>query len=352
MIRIYTYANNRPDLIEIQKKSFDKFIKNDFKFVVFNNAYDSSDVRCDTPLEVRYRGIEEACLANGIESRRIDIESLERSTKFEGQEHLNIQNGEYTFGNVAMSCPLNGTWPGIISESDPDDIIVLIDTDMFFTREFDVDDFIKDHDIAYVPQYRGTKDDSASVHYAWNGIFMARASTPGLSEMDWFCGTVNGHKVDVGGQTHHFLKNYPDTRKKVIEVYNIVALNSNTDARFVDCHLNGNFRWTFVTHYRSNHVQVANPTTELARGQKLLPYMIDDESRIQRIYGIIDEMCNAAQEHGFPTPVWFDFVGHEDSKSLSDCFIFHYKSGSNYMGFSNQEYNRLKTRALRSLLGV
>jgi hypothetical protein len=352
MIRIYTYANNRPDFIEVQKRSFDKYIKGDYKFVVFNNAYDSIDVRCDVPVHTRFQEIERECENSGIETRRISIDELEVLTKYEGQEHLNIKDGKYTVGNVALSCPLNGTWPSIIKECDPDDIIILIDTDMFFTRDFDPARFLGDHDIAYVPQYRGHRIDSYDAHYAWNGIFMSKASTPNLQEMNWFCGTVNGHKVDVGGQTHHFLEKNPNLKKKVIEVYNIVSINSNTDFRYIDCHLNGNFRWTFSRHYQHGQVQVINVGSDVTQDSRCLPYMKPDPERFLRLFTIVEGMCDLAQENGFPVPAWFDFVGHENAKSVDDCFIFHYKSGSNYMGFSNDDYNRRKTRALIKMLGI
>ena len=37
-VLIFTYSYNRPDFIEIQEKTFKKFLKDDYEFVVFNDA--------------------------------------------------------------------------------------------------------------------------------------------------------------------------------------------------------------------------------------------------------------------------------------------------------------------------
>ena len=37
-VLIYTYAYNRPDFIEIQHKTFQKFLKDDYEFVVFDDG--------------------------------------------------------------------------------------------------------------------------------------------------------------------------------------------------------------------------------------------------------------------------------------------------------------------------
>ena len=37
-VLIFTYAHNRPDFIEIQHKTFEKFLQDDYEFVVWNDA--------------------------------------------------------------------------------------------------------------------------------------------------------------------------------------------------------------------------------------------------------------------------------------------------------------------------
>jgi len=41
-VLIFTYAYNRPDFVEIQHKTFQKFLEDEYEFVVFNDAVDAS----------------------------------------------------------------------------------------------------------------------------------------------------------------------------------------------------------------------------------------------------------------------------------------------------------------------
>ena len=65
-VLIMTYSYNRPDFIEIQNKTFKKFLKDDYTFVVFNDA----------PQEEVANQIIETCnvvLSNSYCSRLIDV---------------------------------------------------------------------------------------------------------------------------------------------------------------------------------------------------------------------------------------------------------------------------------------
>ena len=66
MLKIYTFAHKRPDFLEIQLKSFQKNLEDDFEFIVFNNAIfdiNKSD----------YNNINTWCKDNNIQC--IDIEN-------------------------------------------------------------------------------------------------------------------------------------------------------------------------------------------------------------------------------------------------------------------------------------
>jgi hypothetical protein len=51
-----------------------------------------------------------------------------------------------------------------------------------------------------------------------------------------------------------------------------------------------------------------------------------------------------------PHPFWIDLFKTPEN-SIEESFIFHYKSGSNWLPFYTPEYNQKKTAEMRKLIG-
>jgi hypothetical protein len=198
MIKIYTCAHKRPDFLALQLKSFKKNLSDEFEFIVFNNA--SFD-----PNKQHYLSINKWCDDNNIQ--HIDItndEDLTNAIANNHQEKVFDNNGEYANSVIACAYPICWAWKQIISKTD--DLICIIDSDMFFIDKENISQMLNKYDIVHMPQSRG---ENSEVRYMWNGIlYMNLNKMPDKSSLNWWCGYVEGQPVDVGGQTHYYLKQY------------------------------------------------------------------------------------------------------------------------------------------------
>ena len=203
-VKIFTFAHKRPDFLEMQVRTFRDKVKGGYEFIVFNNASFDKD-RTD------YQQIHNWCIGNGVTC--IDIENdPDLVSALEKNETVKIFSGpnHYTDSVIACSYPICWAWKHIISPTK--DKICIIDSDMFFMKEFNIEAELDKYDLSYVPQDRGP-----TVLYMWNGIVFANlANLPEKESINWWCGRINNIPVDVGGQTHHYLAKYPDIKTLVL----------------------------------------------------------------------------------------------------------------------------------------
>jgi hypothetical protein len=55
-------------------------------------------------------------------------------------------------------------------------------------------------------------------------------------------------------------------------------------------------------------------------------------------------------KYNFPKPTYLDFIKFEKDETIDTAFILHYKSGSNYQTWANDNYNKNKTTILKTFL--
>lgn len=201
-VLIMTTAYNRPDFIQIQYKTFKKFLHDDYEFIVFNDA--PSQSMCDA--------INKTCNELGLRCIRIPQE-------IHTYAYLKRCPGE-TFNNSCVRCAnvvqyaLNNfgiQYPGIV---------MLIDSDMFLVKPFNIKNYLNESNIAGVPQSR-INSDNQIVEYIWNGlVFFNMETLPNKNNIDFNCGKVLGVSVDVGGHMYHYLKDNSNvTFKKIIHYW-------------------------------------------------------------------------------------------------------------------------------------
>lgn len=209
MIKIYTFSHKRSDFIEMQLRSFHKNIEGQFEFIVFNNASFDKDKR-------NYNEIKNLCRKNNLTC--IDVindPEIVSSIHDLHKEYIFNNIGEYSNPSIACAYPLCWAWKHIISKSD--DMICIIDSDMFFINKRNISKDLQTYDLMYMPQSRGP---NGEVNYMWNGIsFMNLKLMPNKESIDWWCGFVEGQPADVGGQTHFYLKNHPELKKLELKVH-------------------------------------------------------------------------------------------------------------------------------------
>lgn len=186
-VKIYTYANMTPDFIEKQYETIKKFVKDeDWEFIVYNNT--------SIIAHKRRVAIKQICKKLGLKCPDVRFRSY------------------FSGGSYIMGWSLNWTFHRFI-RWEKDTIHVLIDSDMFFIKDINFNEFLGDNDMCAVHQRRGEID------YLWNGIVVYKgAEIPNKHLFDFRLDTINGERTDCGGRTYFWLKkNSPDYKIKWIK---------------------------------------------------------------------------------------------------------------------------------------
>jgi len=194
-VLVITHAYLRPDFIEIQDKTFKKFLKDDYEFIVFNDARNQSLRK------------EITAICNKLNLRCIEIpQAIHDRPYLKRFPHEDRNNACARCANVVQYSlnELGFKYNGLVA---------IIDSDMFLIKDFSIANFMANHDIAGIPQSRG------NIHYLWNGIVFFNMNTlPDKETMDFNCGIINGNPVDVGGYTYYYFQKHPEVRKKEINL--------------------------------------------------------------------------------------------------------------------------------------
>lgn len=168
--------------------------------------------------------------------------------------------------------------------------VVYLDSDMFLVGKLPK---MGDNHMAFVPQVRG------QYTYPWTGLMMFNMDTlPHPEEMRWQV-DYRLKDTDVGGLNDSYLKEH---NPKVLKLH----------------------MWTVIDMDKFS-------------------YNGRDTKKKNRYHTYLQIVC---MDKKFPRPYSVDMFNEGNHKP----FVFHYKSASNYPDFYTEEYNRLKTNALKKLI--
>jgi hypothetical protein len=211
MLKIYTSSHKRPDFIELQLKSFQKHLQEDFILTILNNAhFDLNDKQIA-------KQIRSECERLGLPMIDVIKEqtTVDHYQSFEACP-LFTSAGEYYNACIACAYPLAWAWDNyIVKEKGP---ILFIESDMFLMTPVRLTDYLQKYQIIYVPQSSNTPVGRSAEHMH-SGFFLADLSQiPEPESINWWCGKAEGIPVDVGGQTFCYLRAHPElTRLHVKE---------------------------------------------------------------------------------------------------------------------------------------
>lgn len=202
---IITHAYLRPDFIEIQHKTFKKFLKDPYEFVVFNDARD---------YEIRSQ-IKQLC-------KKLQLRCIEIPQEIHDRPYL--QRYPYEDPNNACARCANVVQYSLdVLGFQHDGLVAIIDSDMFLVQDFSIAEYMQNYDIAGVPQSRG------NVLYLWNGlVFFNMNSLPNKKSINFNCGVIEGNPTDVGGHLYYYFKQNPDVRVSQMGVYHSQSFACNT----------------------------------------------------------------------------------------------------------------------------
>lgn len=205
-ILIFTYAYNRPEFIELQHKTFQKFLKDDYELIVFNDAQEKDtksqinhmckqySIRCiEIPQQIHHRPY----LDRTMDTKIWTIKD------YNAPSVRNCNVVQYSLDTVGFK---------------HDDIVVLFESDLFLIKEFSFREYLQHNDLAGYNrsvEYQGKRK---NLPFLWIGIIIINMKTlPNKTMFNTNCGVCNDIIVDAGGHTHYYIKHNPHAEIKYFD---------------------------------------------------------------------------------------------------------------------------------------
>lgn len=181
-ISFFSFAVNTSFPIDVAYRAFQKYMKEDFEYIIFNDAYQSQ----------MEKDINTICEFNKIKCVRVP------------QTIHQVQNP-----SVCYSSTVNWAIRDYAVKNDCD-IIVIMHSDIFPIGEVSINEILGDYTIASTVEFRKIGDSGFTYLYpALSVIHMQKLKKLGVKELDF--GLASG--FDCGGLTKDFLIKYPNDVK-------------------------------------------------------------------------------------------------------------------------------------------
>lgn len=277
-VLVFTYAFNRPDFIKIQHDTLKEFLLDDYRFIVFNDARDPN-------LE---KQITKMCAQLNIQCIRIPQEIhnqpyLPRLPREDWQcpTVRNVNVVQYSLDTLGF---------------DHDDIVMLLDSDLFLVKPFSVREFMHGYGLG------GAKTGNGYVEFLWHALaILDMKNMPNKRTLTFNCGEVDGHPIDGGGHSYYYIKNNPQVNVR------------------------------FMSHIYAENLQ-CHPCR--SANQSLCPHNID-----------------TLKAAGFDAPQ-IEFIQRANQVEFfhNNSFL-HYRNGSNWDNKS-AHFHQMKTEALNEYLNT
>ena len=321
-IKIFTIANIRPDFIEIQYESIKKFIKDkEFELVIYNNAFNNKK---------RYKLIEDTC-------RKLNIKNI----------RINHYRDNKKDASLIVADSLNYIWNKYLRHEK--DILLYIDSDMFLIKDIYIEKMMANYNFAFINNYRGK---NFEIRYPWTGFMIFNMNTlPNPKELKWDTGTILRQRVDVGGLNHYYLlKNKDKINILNLEMWTLNDINYDDNTKKIKGSINGNAQIELSIN-KDNRLIKFNINDIHLSTKRIFPYQKENNDYSETIKNNYTSFEKSIKDYNlnFPKPIYIDLIKTYESK-FDDCFILHYKSGSNWLEFATKEYNDAKTKVIYDLM--
>lgn len=186
-VLIITYVYNRPDFIDYHCRTFEKFLLDDYEYMVFNDA----------PPGEKYDEIKAVC-------RKWNVPCIDNP------EWIHQHTQEEPFWHEASGTGTRRHSDGINFSMRAigykyDGIVALFDSDLFLIKPLSIEKLMQGKDIVSV--MRQAWNDNPALEHLWPGLtFLAMNRLPNKETLDFKCGNINGNIVDTGGYTYYYLR--------------------------------------------------------------------------------------------------------------------------------------------------
>lgn len=218
-VRLLTFHCNKPQFIELQGRAFTKFLEDDYEIIVINDA--------KTP--AMQQKIQAACEANGMKCIRFEpnwhIEDPLTTRIFDWLHNPRIYSLHY-FSEKTKECIADQ--PSVRHSHaiqyalekfgyDHDDIVALVDGDVFPIRPLNIRELLKNKDIVAVRKRLPDDPEDplmrAQIDYLWVtfAAFHPR-KIPNVRELQFQVDVIHDVIHDTGSASFHYLTKYPHLR--------------------------------------------------------------------------------------------------------------------------------------------
>lgn len=218
-IRLFTFHYNRPDFIEMQHATLNKFLaeKDDYELIVFNDARDK---KLKSEIEATCNRLHITCInfpQNLHHEGKLYHEAIQQGlAKGHPEENGGVRHcqlAQYALDHYGY---------------DHNDIVGILDGDMFLIRPFSIRELCNTNDLVGV-----VREDRAGkgLEYIWIGLaFFNPIKLPDIKSFSFNLTWVNNIFLDSGGSTHLYMKNHPHLIIQKYKPLLITELSKKTSA--------------------------------------------------------------------------------------------------------------------------
>lgn len=196
-ILIFTYSYNRPDFIEIQYKTFKQFLKDDYEFVVFNDAPKKE-------MQEKIRGM----------CKKLNLTCIDIPQSIHSKPYLRRWPGEdYNQPSIRNSNVVQYSLDHYGFKHNG--IVALFDSDLFLVKEFSIKNFLQNYSLSGLRQIK--KQGDIHIEYLWIGlVFLDMRKMPNKESLNFNCGRIRNVAVDAGGHTYYYLQEHPEAQVRYL----------------------------------------------------------------------------------------------------------------------------------------
>ena len=266
-------------------------------------------------------------------SREISRICSELSLKSIKVQEDNSTDAKSRFPSRIVAYSLNWVFKNVIRPEDKK-VVCLIDSDMFFIADVSINSLLEGNHLGLIPQYRGQE-----ICYLWTGFAVFNFEGLEHSErLNFSLGNVDGERCDVGGYTHHYLKEF-QPKSLEYEFINLVDFRRNDAGFEVETYISGNIGFDLQLNRELSilNMDIQGDATQVGK------ILGASESLIRKNYqsaiGKAIEYCSDLDLN----PRNIDLI-HKKHESEVNFIVLHYKNASNPRDFQDKRYSEIKYR--------
>lgn len=170
-LRVLIFTFNRPELLERQVKCLQKHLQGDYEISIIHDSRENEYLE----------QFEEICSTLKIDFYHHDSPFGKTPSQYHSES-------------------IQWAYDNIIKNKFVDDIVMLLDHDMFLFKEFDAIEYLSDCDIAGCEQSRG------NIKYIWPGLCLFKSKSILPIDFDFYPCNFFGQELDTGGGTFEILR--------------------------------------------------------------------------------------------------------------------------------------------------